>query len=94
MERLVAYQRKYLRIFEYEKSAEDKMAALHAKIIVVDKCKSLVSSANLSYHGLKGNVELGLLITSEEKGKQIINVFKELTKMKVFNKYENTTGEK
>ena len=70
------------------------MAALHAKIIVVDKCKSLVSSANLSYHGLKGNVELGLLITSEEKGKQIINVFKELTKMKVFNKYENTTGEK
>ena len=94
LERLLAYQGKYLRIFEYEKNAEDKMAALHAKIIVVDKCKSLVSSANLSYHGLKGNVELGLLITSEEKGKQIINVFKELTKMKVFNKYENTTGEK
>lgn len=93
LDRLIAYQGTYLKIYEYEKNEEDKMAALHAKIIVVDKRHSLVSSANLSYHGLKGNVELGLLIHSEEKGKQIINVFKELTKMKIFKKYEKPTGE-
>ena len=88
LEKLLAYQGNYLRIYEYEKNEEDKMAALHAKIIVVDKCRSLVSSANLSYHGLKGNIELGLLLDSEDKGKQIVDVFKELTRMRIFKKID------
>lgn len=34
----------------------------HAKLIVLDVKKSLVSLANLSYHGMQGNVEMGLKV--------------------------------
>ncbi len=47
------------------------MAASHAKIISVDSERVLVSSANLSYHGLAGNVEMGFLVKSYSKAKQI-----------------------
>ena len=84
LERFLAYQGRFLKVYEYSKLKEDKMAALHAKILVVDKKKSLVSSANLSYHGLEGNIEMGLLIESPNKAKQIDELLKELRKMKVF----------
>ena len=45
---------------------------------------TLVSSANLSYHGMQGNVEMGFLIESPEKAKQIEEVMKEMVRMKVF----------
>ena len=64
------------------------MAALHAKIIVSDARKALVSSANLSYHGMQGNIEMGFLIESSDKAKQIEEVLKEMVRMKVFRKYE------
>ena len=57
-------QSKYLQFFEYEKNSDDKMAASHAKILTIDSDKSLVSSANLSYHGLTGNIEMGFLVES------------------------------
>ena len=38
------------------------MSALHAKAIIVDGYTLLTTSANLSYHGLTGNIELGLLV--------------------------------
>ena len=85
LERLLAYKSKFLRIYEYQKDTEDKMAALHAKILVVDKKVSLVSSANLSYHGMQGNIEMGILLKSEEKAKQIEELLKELKRMKVFS---------
>lgn len=50
--------------------------------------KSLVSSANLSYHGMRGNIEMGFLIESHEKAKQIEEVMKEMVRMKVFGKYK------
>lgn len=51
----------------YERlEAVSQMAALHAKLLVSDAKKSLVSSANLSYHGMQGNVEMGFLIESSE----------------------------
>lgn len=62
------------------------MAALHAKLLVSDTKKSLVSSANLSYHGMRGNVEIGFLLESPKKAKQIEEVMKELVWMKVFVK--------
>ena len=64
------------------------MAALHAKLIVSDVKKSLVSSANLSYHGMQGNIEMGFLIESHEKAKQIEEVMKEMVRMKVFGKQQ------
>ena len=84
LERLLSYQSKFLKIYEYQKDKDDKMAALHAKILVVDKEMSLLSSANLSYHGMQGNIEMGILIKSVDKAKQIENLLKELVRMKVF----------
>ena len=84
LDRLMAYKSRFLQVYEYHKQEDDKMAALHAKLLVSDAKKSLVSSANLSYHGMQGNVELGFLIESPEKAKQIEEVMKEMVRMKVF----------
>lgn len=84
LDKLMAYQSRFLQIYEYQKQEEDKMAALHAKLLVSDVKTSLISSANLSYHGMQGNVEMGFLIESQNKAKQIEAVMKEMVRMKVF----------
>lgn len=56
--------------------------------IASDVKKSLVSSANLSYHGMQGNIEMGFLIESHDKAKQIEEVMKEMVRMKVCGKYQ------
>lgn len=60
------------------------MAALHAKVIVVDQAETLITSANLSYHGQEGNIELGTRIVSPEIAKQVDDVFTKLLFSKVF----------
>lgn len=86
LDRLMSYRSRFLQVYEYHKQEDDKMAALHAKLIVSDIKKSLISSANLSYHGMQGNVEMGFLIESFDKAKQIEEVMKEMVRMKVFMK--------
>lgn len=88
LERLLAYKSRFLQLYEYQKQEEDIMAALHAKIIVSDARRSLVSSANLSYHGMQGNIEMGFLIESSDKANQIEQILKEMVRMKIFTKYE------
>lgn len=87
LNRMMAYQGKYLQFFEYEKNCDDKMAASHAKIISVDSERVLVSSANLSYHGLSGNIEMGFLVESVDKAKQIESLLKEMVHINVYKKY-------
>lgn len=41
---------------------DDEVSALHAKFISVDGLRLLVTSANLTYHGFHGNIEMGVLI--------------------------------
>ena len=60
------------------------MAALHAKVISVDQQHTLITSANLSYHGQQGNIEFGTLIESKQIAKQIDDVFTQLIFRKVF----------
>ena len=84
LDRMLAYRGKYLQFFEYEKQSDDKMSASHAKILTVDSKKALVSSANLSYHGLAGNVEMGFIVESVDKAKQIEELLKQLIRMKVY----------
>ena len=84
LKKLIDYRSKFLRIFNYQRNAEDAMAALHAKTIVVDEKQLLVSSANLSYHGMQGNIEMGIRIESLEKAKQVEDLLKELVRMKTF----------
>lgn len=82
--KLLLYKGRYLRIYNYNKNTDDKMAALHAKVICVDQEKALITSANLSYHGQEGNIEMGTLTTSSKFTKQISDFFTTLLFKKVF----------
>ncbi len=85
LDKLEVYKGRFLNIYDYNKRA-DKMAALHAKIIVVDGHKTFISSSNLSYHGLEGNIEMGVLINSTKKACNVEELFKQLRTQKVFTK--------
>ena len=71
--RLIRYKGRFLEIYDY-RNRGDKMAALHAKVISVDTKQTLITSANLSYHGQQGNIELGALIESERVARQLDEV--------------------
>ena len=43
----------------------DGKSALHAKLAIADSRRMLVTSANLTYHGLAGNIEIGLVVTGQ-----------------------------
>lgn len=83
-EKVLKYKGRFLRVYNFRQE-DDKMASLHAKVISVDQQHTLITSANLSYHGQLGNIELGTLIESKQIAKQIEDVFTKLTFSKVFN---------
>ena len=81
--------RRFFKVYEYTGKTSDKMAALHAKTIIVDGIKMLISSANLSFHGLEGNIEIGTLVTSSKKATQVLEIFADLKRSKLFKLIEN-----
>lgn len=83
-EKLCRYQGRFLKIYNYKKSG-DSMSALHAKVLSVDKKLTLITSANLSYHGQQGNIELGTLIESPVIAQQVDEVFTRLLFDRVFS---------
>lgn len=84
-EKVLRYKGRFLQVYNYHQE-EDKMAALHAKVISVDQRQTLITSANLSYHGQQGNIEFGTLIESKQIAKQIEDIFTKLLFSKVFDK--------
>ena len=80
--------RRFLKVYDYVGGGNDKMAALHAKTIVVDDESVFISSANFSYHGLDRNVEIGALIKSKEKARQVTEILSELVRQKIFSLVE------
>ncbi len=82
--RLSSYKGKFLKIYNYPKHM-DSMSALHAKVISVDQKETLITSANLSYHGQEGNIELGTHIVSQSIARQVEELFTKLLFQKVFN---------
>ena len=82
-DKILRYKGRFLKIYNYHQK-DDKMAALHAKVISVDQHETLITSANLSYHGQQGNIEIGTLIESNRIAKQIEEVFTELIFSRVF----------
>ncbi|MGI0016629.1 MAG: phospholipase D-like domain-containing protein, partial [Nitrososphaera sp.] len=46
--------------YSRKKDIKDPMASIHAKLIVVDSSDLLITSANLTYHGLSSNLEMGI----------------------------------
>ena len=83
IEKLIAHKGRFLKIYNYSNET-DKMAALHAKVISIDNERTLVSSANLSYHGMSANIEMGCVIQSIKIANKINEVFKNLIFGKVF----------
>lgn len=86
-ERVCRYKGRFLRIYNYPKH-EDTMAALHAKVISIDQQETLITSANLSYHGHEGNIELGTHIISKSIAKQVDDFFTQLIFSKVFEEFK------
>lgn len=82
-DKLLRYKGHFLKIYNYHQKV-DSMAALHAKVISVDQIQTLITSANLSYHGQQGNIELGTLIESSKIAKQLDDVFTKLIFGKMF----------
>lgn len=82
-DKILKYKGHFLKIYDYHQT-DDEMAALHAKVISVDQQKTLITSANLSYHGQQGNIELGTLIESKKIAKQIDDIFTKLLFANVF----------
>lgn len=83
IEKLIAHKGRFLKIYNYSNET-DKMAALHAKVISIDNERTLVSSANLSYHGMSANIEMGCVMQSKKIADKINEVFKNLIFGKVF----------
>lgn len=81
-DKLCRYKGRFLHIYNFAGS-NDSMAALHAKVISVDENQTLITSANLSYHGQEGNIELGMLVDSREIAKQVDDIFTHLVFTKV-----------
>lgn len=65
----------FLKVYEYVQKEKDPMSALHAKVLVTDDDMSFITSANLSYHGQKGNIEIGALISSKKLAREIDELF-------------------
>jgi phosphatidylserine/phosphatidylglycerophosphate/cardiolipin synthase-like enzyme len=50
------------RLLTWDPPPEFPYTKLHAKTLVVDRLEALVTSANLTLHGLQANLELGLRV--------------------------------
>jgi hypothetical protein len=50
------------RVFTWDPPPDAPYTKLHAKALVVDRLQLLITSANLTFHGLKKNLELGLRV--------------------------------
>lgn len=82
-EKLLMYKGTFLKIYNYN-NTDDTMAALHAKVICVDRINTLITSANLSYHGQEGNIEVGTLNKSSALANQVNDFLTTLLFKKVF----------
>lgn len=85
LDKLILFKSRFLEIYNF-KDEEDKMRALHAKVVLVDGRKGLISSSNLSYHGMVHNIEMGILFNSLKKGEKITEFFNILTKKHVITR--------
>jgi phosphatidylserine/phosphatidylglycerophosphate/cardiolipin synthase-like enzyme len=52
-------------LYSRVETSDDPMAALHAKLAIADQRHMVVTSANLTYHGLTGNIEIGIEVEGQ-----------------------------
>ncbi|NBC72890.1 phospholipase D-like domain-containing protein [Paenibacillus sacheonensis] len=65
----------------------DDMASLHAKMLLIDQEDLLVTSANLTYHGLQSNIEVGARV-SGGTARQLADHFFSLEKSGILQRVE------
>ena len=73
---------KNIKIYKFNNPSNK--SSLHAKTIVVDYQKALITSANMSYNGMINNIEIGALI----EGKQVKKIIQIIEKMKKDSLFE------
>lgn len=56
----------------------DKEEFIHAKVLISDRSKILIGSANLTKHGLSSNYELGILIDNQDIAYKVEDTIKRL----------------
>jgi len=63
-----------LEIYDRPEEPSDPLSALHVKCVIVDGRIAMFGSANLTYHGMKGNIELGLVVKDERTVRKIVHL--------------------
>jgi hypothetical protein len=56
-------------IYSWDSDGPNRLASLHAKLLICDRTTALVTSANFSLHGLHENIEIGLKVQSPSVGR-------------------------
>jgi phosphatidylserine/phosphatidylglycerophosphate/cardiolipin synthase-like enzyme len=84
-EELIQVKNNRLFIYDYT-GANNSTQALHAEVVTIDDKQSIITSSNLSYNGMDGNLELGVLVNSIEKAKEIRVIFNTLIDKGYFKK--------
>lgn len=85
LEEIMSIRTNRLFIYEYIGATNDTQS-LHAKVLSIDDCKAVITSSNLSYNGMEGNLELGMIVNSKEKAKEIRSIFNTLIEKKYFKR--------
>lgn len=60
-----------LNVFHWLGSENSDFTSLHAKLIIIDQEKLLLTSANFSYHGFHKNIETGVIIENHQISRDI-----------------------
>lgn len=67
---------KPLEIYDWEGSDIDSI--LHAKCILSDQKRAFIGSSNFTYHGMRRNIEMGLLVEDEGVIKKMIKLIENI----------------
>lgn len=85
LDKIIGLDKSRAFVYEYT-GAKNDTQSLHAKVLTIDNEKSIITSSNLSYNGLDGNLELGVILNSKEKAKEIRLIFNTLIEKYYFRR--------
>jgi len=74
-----------LNVYEW-KGSNDQYTSLHAKLVMIDQDKVLLTSANFSLHGFQKNIETGVVIENHNSIKAIWNQYHSLMRYRQMKK--------
>ncbi|WP_428912074.1 phospholipase D-like domain-containing protein [Niallia sp. Krafla_26] len=81
------HERFYLNIYYWKGVSCEEYTSLHAKLIIIDQDKMLLTSSNFSYHGFRKNIETGVLLENHRVVKDIRNQYQLLMRNNQMEKY-------